>query len=191
MGLVDGIRKIVAQLLDDFLDPLKLFGGGQISNYTLEAIDSSAVSRRRGPQRLGRDVLEGADLSFVIELVVQGALDARIHLEVRLGPRSWSNSSARECCVPRAACDVLWARQGEARRGKAGQTGMKSRDWASSIGSDRACVRAWRPPERAHLPGPARDGWPDSPTAFRRACRMPPSAHTLPAAIRVMSRQLP
>lgn len=38
MRLMDGICKVVAQLLNNFLDAVKFFGGGEIPDDTFEAI---------------------------------------------------------------------------------------------------------------------------------------------------------
>lgn len=40
---MNGISKVIAKLLDDFLDSIKLLGGSKISNDTLEAVDIVSI----------------------------------------------------------------------------------------------------------------------------------------------------
>lgn len=75
MWLMYGVCKVVAELLDDLLDLVVLFGSGKISDHSFESfLRVSNVTACKG-----NDSLKSADLSLVIELVVQSSLDAGIH----------------------------------------------------------------------------------------------------------------
>ena len=41
---MDGISKVIAKLLDNLLDSVKLLGGSKISNDTLEAVGNVSIT---------------------------------------------------------------------------------------------------------------------------------------------------
>lgn len=70
MRLVDGICKIVAQLLDDFLDAIKFFCAGKIPDDTFKAIQPISLEVEEVGER-GKDAYSSAPtflLSYSLSL---------------------------------------------------------------------------------------------------------------------------
>jgi len=76
MRLVDSISVIVAQLLDNLLDLVIVLVEAELPDDTLETVQVNSCYVEHVP---ACDLLESSDLSLIVELVVQGALDAYIH----------------------------------------------------------------------------------------------------------------
>jgi hypothetical protein len=82
MGLMDGISIVVAKLLNNLLDPVKFFGSSKIPDDSFKTArwDKLLVTKQRVCCDLMLNaLLKSSNLPLVIELVIQGALDARIH----------------------------------------------------------------------------------------------------------------
>lgn len=98
MRLMDGICKIVAQLLNNFLDAIKFLRRGEIPDNTFEAIQHVSFGVEEVGGERGKDacVLECSDLPLVVELIIQRALDTWIHTDSDLLKWSWSDFG---CCL--------------------------------------------------------------------------------------------
>jgi hypothetical protein len=67
MWLMNGICKVIAQLLNDLLDLIVLFASGKFPNHPLEPV-LRGQHKYQAPG--GNYLLKSADLSLVIELVI-------------------------------------------------------------------------------------------------------------------------
>jgi hypothetical protein len=67
MWLMNSIRKVITELLNNLLDFLVLFASSKIPNHPLEPFlgVSTSISSNRG-----NNSLKSADFSFVIKLVI-------------------------------------------------------------------------------------------------------------------------
>lgn len=80
MRLMNSICIVIAELLDDDLDPVKILLGCQISNAAFKPGRRSVLDSIPG----GLYLLESSDFPFIIEFVVQGTLDALVHIDYQL-----------------------------------------------------------------------------------------------------------